>query len=150
MKWLAILATLLFAVGATAASGPIKITGDTFVIDDNAHTATFSGKVVVLRNELTVWAGKVVVDYGTGGPSDIRSFVATGRVRIKSPGQEATGDRAVYDPNAQKLRLTGNVIVVNATGTVGSPELVVDLLTNKSTFSGSNSGGRVTGVFTPK
>ena len=150
MKHLVLIATLLFAIGATASSGPIKITGDKFVIDDSAHTATFSGKVVVLREGLSVWAAKVVVDYGAGGPSDIHSFIATGGVRIKSTGQEATGDRAVYDPNAQKLRLTGNVIVVNATGTVGSPELVVDLLTNKSTFSGSGSGGRVTGVFTPK
>ena len=91
----------------------------------------------------------MVVDYGAGGPSDIKSFVATGNVRIKTPEQDATGQKAVYDPNAQLLHLTGSVIVINATGTVGSPELVVNLATNTSTFSGA-TGGRVTGVFTPK
>jgi lipopolysaccharide export system protein LptA len=142
------------ALAATAGLGgadPIKITGDTFVINDAEHTATFTGQVVVLRSKLTVWAAKVVVDYGEGGPSDIKSFVATGSVRIKTPDQDATGQKAVYDPRTQLLRLTGNVIVVNASGTVGSPELVVNMLTNTSTFSAAKgSGGRVTGVFTPK
>ncbi|HVY52409.1 MAG TPA: LptA/OstA family protein [Devosia sp.] len=131
------------------ASDPVQITGDQFVVDDVHHVATFTGKVVVVRKKLNVWAAKVVVDYGDGGPSDIKSFVATGDVRIKTPEQDATGDRAVYDPNTEMLRLTGHVIVVNATGTVGSPELLVNLATNTSTFT-SSKGGRVTGVFTPK
>lgn len=158
MKRLALAVLLVLAASAahaaTAGLGgadPIKITGDTFVINDAEHTATFTGKVVVLRTKLTVWAAKVVVDYGEGGPSDIKSFVASGNVRIKTPDQDATGQRAVYDPKTQLLHLTGNVIVVNASGTVGSPELVVNMLTNTSTFSAAKgSGGRVTGVFTPK
>ena len=153
---LSLLAIAPVAMGATAAGSlggndPIKITGDKFVINDAQHQATFTGKVVVLRTRLTVWAAKVVVDYGTGGPSDIESFTAIGSVRIKTPEQDATGEKAIYDPDTQLLHLTGNVIVVNASGTVGSPELVVNLLTNTSTFSASKgSGGRVTGVFTPK
>ena len=156
LKLLALLTILPVAMGATAAGAlggkdPIKITGDKFVIDDAQRTATFTGKVVVLRTKLTVWAAKVVVDYGTGGPSDIESFTAVGSVRIKTPDQDATGEKAVYDPDTQLLHLTGNVIVINASGTVGSPELVVNLVTNTSTFSASkDSGGRVTGVFTPK
>lgn len=145
----AVLSGLGLGSGAGAAADPVKITGDRFVVDDVKHVATFTGKVVVTRTKLNVWAAKVVVNYGEGGPSDIKSFVATGNVRIKTPEQDATGDRAVYDPNSQMLHLTGNVIVVNDTGTVGSPELVVNLATNNSTFT-STKGGRVTGVFTPK
>jgi len=140
---------LLFSTVALAAPDPVKITGDSFVIDDSNHKATFTGKVVVVRTKLNVWASKVVVDYGDGGPSDIKSFVATGSVRIKTPDQDATGERAVYDPNTQMLHLTGNVIVVNATGTVGSSELIVNMVTNTSTFT-AKKGGRVSGVFTPK
>jgi len=150
MRRLWLLAGLLvWSAAAAAAPDPVKITGDKFVVDDAKHLATFTGKVVVVRTKLNVWAAKVVVDYGEGGPSDIKSFVATGSVRIKTPDQDATGDRAVYDPSSQLLRLTGHVIVVNATGTVGSPELIVNMITNTSTFTAS-SGGRVTGVFTPK
>ncbi|MEO8758477.1 MAG: LptA/OstA family protein [Devosia sp.] len=150
MKRLLLIAGILMLAAGATASDPVKITGDKFVVDDANHHATFTGKVVVLRTKLTVWAAKVVVDYGSGGPSDIKSFVATGSVRIKTPDQDATGDKAVFNPSTQMLRLTGNVIVVNSTGTVGSSELVVNLATNASTFTNSSKGGRVTGVFTPK
>lgn len=136
-------------MAAAAQSGPVKITGDNFVVDDTQHIATFTGNVVVLRKDLTVWAPKVVIDYGEGGPSNIKSFIASGGVRIKTKDQDATGDQAIYNPNTRLLRLTGHVMVVNKNGTVGSPDLVVNLDTNTSVFTGG-SGGRVTGVFTSK
>jgi lipopolysaccharide export system protein LptA len=141
-------AIALFAVPALA-QDPINITADQFVVDEAANVATFTGNVVVTRKTLTVWAPKVVVDYGTGGPSDIKSFVASGGVRIKTKEQDVTGDRAVYDPKTEKLRVTGNVMVLNASSTVGSGDMIVDLKTDMTTFTGGSSG-RVTGVFTPK
>lgn len=140
----AIIGLLTPAFGAD----PVKITADQFVVDDNSSTATFTGNVVVERTNLTVWAPAVVVDYGEGGPSNIKSFVATGGVRIKTSTQDAKGDRADYDPDAGTLKLSGNVLVTNDSGTVGGPDLLIDLITNVSTFTGGRSG-RVTGVFTP-
>jgi len=116
------------------------------VIDEANGTATFTGNVVVERTGLTVWAAKVLIEYGAGGPEDVRTFTATGRVRIKTPDQDATGDRAVFDPANNLLRMTGDVEVVNATGTLNGPELIVNLNDNSTTFRGG-SGGRVTGVF---
>ncbi len=143
----ALLALPLLA--AAEAPNPVKITSDKFEVDDAKHLATFTGKVVVLRKDLTVWAPKVVVDYGDGGPGNIKTFVASGGVRIKTPSQDATGDQAVYNPKTQLLRLTGHVMVVSESGTVGSPDLVVDLQNNTSVFTSTKSG-RVTGVFNPK
>ncbi len=146
---LAGLASLSLPAGAQSGAEEVKITADQFVIDDVKQTATFTGKVVVLRKDMTVWAAKVVVDYGEGGPSNIKSFVATGNVRIKTADQDATGDRAIFNPGAETLKLTGNVMVVNASSTVGGPDLLIDLNANTTTFTGG-SGGRVTGVFSPK
>jgi lipopolysaccharide export system protein LptA len=134
---------------AALAADPVKITADQFVVDDATQIATFTGKVVVTRTNLTVWAPKVVVDYGDGGPSNIKSFVASGGVRIKTRDQDATGDFAIYDPKAETLRLTGNVKVVNASSTLGGPDLLIDLNTSTTTFTGGKNG-RVTGVFTPQ
>jgi lipopolysaccharide export system protein LptA len=153
--------TRLFALVATAIllalpalaqeSDPVNITADKFVMDETQNLATFTGNVVVKRKALDVYAPKVVVDYGEGGPSDIKSFVATGGVRIVTPDQDVTGDRAIYDPKTEKLRVTGNVMVVNASSTVGSGDMIVDLKTNATTFTGGGkNGGRVTGVFTPQ
>ena len=147
--WSTLLIALLLSGPALAVDDPIKITSDKFVVDDEQQIATFTGKVVILRTNLTVWAAKVVVDYGDGGPSSIKSLVATGNVRIKTNEQDATGDRADYDPKTSILKLSGNVMVVNSTGTVGSPDLVVNLDTNNSVFT-SAGGKRVTGVFSTK
>jgi len=147
---LVLLALLLLPQAAQAeAPNPVNITSDKFQVDDTAHLATFTGKVIVKRRDLTVWAPTVVVDYGSGGPSNIESFTATGGVRIKTPNQDATGDQAVYDPDAQVLHLFGHVMVITGSGTVGSPDLVVNLKSNTSVFT-SKKGGRVTGIFNPK
>ncbi len=140
---------LAVTTASTNGANPVKITSDKFEVDDNSHLATFTGKVVVTRIDLTVWAPRVVVDYGSGGPSNIESFTATGGVRIKTSTQDATGDQAVYDPDTELLHLFGHVMVINDSGTVGSPDLVVDLKNNTSVFT-SKKGGRVSGVFTPK
>lgn len=141
--------SLIAAVVQAATPDPVKITADKFVVDDTAHMATFTGQVVVTREDLTVWAPKVVVDYGAEGPGNIKSFVASGGVRIKTKAQDAKGDRAEYDPLTQILRLIGNVIITSSSGTVAGPDLVIDLKNNVSTFNGGKSG-RVTGVFTPQ
>lgn len=126
----------------------VEITADLFTVDENTQEAVFTGNVVVVHPTVKVWADKVVAIYGEGGTADIESFVATGSVRLLTTDQDATGERAVFTPGDQMLRLTGNVLVKNAGGTIGAGELVVNLETNVSTFTNSAEGGRVTGVFT--
>lgn len=145
---LAAAAAALLATAASAAD-QVKVTADTFVIENAQNSATFTGNVVVTRTGLTMWAPKMVVLYGASGQTSIQTVTATGGVRIKTAEQDATGDRAVYDPVSQVLKLQGNVKVVSGAGTLSGPELVIDLKTNVTTFSGSSTG-RVTGVFNPE
>lgn len=148
MKRLAIcLLAGLMLTGPALAQGRVEVTGDSFVVDEAASQSVFSGNVVVNHPNVKVWASTVEVQYGSGGPSDIKSFVARGRVKLETKDQVATGDLAVFDPKTQILKLTGNVKVTNASGTVDAPALSVDIKNNKSTFTGTK-GGRVTGVFT--
>lgn len=138
---------LASATGAAlAAENPVKITADTFVINEADTEAIFTGNVVVIRQGLTVWADKVVVDYGEGGVENIKTFDAIGNVRLKTEDQDATGDRATFNPETQILRLLGNVVVVNSAGTLNGPELEINLADNTTVFTGGQ-GGRVTGVF---
>ena len=134
----------------TASSGPIKVTGDTFVIDEAKGQATFTGNVDIVRSVLSVWAQKVVIEYGSG-VEDVQNMVATGKVRLKTKDQDATGDRATFDPATQLLHMTGNVVVVNSTGTLTGPSLTVNLADNSTVFEGGKGkGGRVTGTFSTK
>lgn len=143
-----LLAALAFSLPVLAAN-PVEVSADQFVVDQETSSATLTGNVIISRDDLTVWADKVVIKYGDGGVANMRSFVATGSVRLKTKDQTATGDRATFDPDSQILRLTGNVTVTNDAGTLNGPELTLNLAEQTSVFS-SNGGGRVTGVFTPQ
>lgn len=154
IRILLVLVLLVAGAGAATAqgkpstqSGPIKVTGDTFVIDEANGQATFSGNVEIVRTGLTVWAQTVVIKYGAG-VEDVQSMVATGKVRLKTKDQDATGEKATFDPVTQMLHMTGNVVVVNATGTLTGPSLTVNLADNSTVFEGGKGkGGRVTGTF---
>lgn len=149
MKRLIVLAlAALLLAGPALGADKVEVSGDSFVVDEAKSQSVFSGNVVVSHPSVKVWASQVEVQYGAGGPSDIKSFVARGAVKLETREQTATGDLAVFDPRTQILTLSGNVKVTNATGTVDAPQLTVDIKNNTSTFTGSKSGGRVTGVFT--
>jgi lipopolysaccharide export system protein LptA len=143
-----LLLIVLFVLGVAPAlaQSPIEVTADSFVVDQAKSEATFTGNVVITRADLKVWADKVLVTFGAEGLQNIQHVSASGRVRLKTADQDATGDRATFDPNSQIMRLSGNVTVVNAYGTLNGPELVVDLANQTTTFS-AKGGGRVTGVF---
>lgn len=149
MKRLVLVASLsvLALIGPVLAQQNVEITADVFTVEETRSEAVFTGNVVVVHPNVTVWAPQVVATYGEGGTTDIETFVATGGVRLKTKDQEATGEQAVFTPGDQLLRLTGDVVVINASGEVSSTELVVNLDTGVSTFTGGN-GGRVTGIFT--
>ena len=134
--------------GASAdTADKVAVTGDTFTVEEKTHQATFSGNVVVTEARLKLTADQVVATYGDGGASNIKSFVATGHVKIVTKDQTATGEKATFDPKTKILTLTGNVLVVSAAGQMKGPELTLDLKQSTSVFSGGKSG-RVTGVFT--
>ena len=141
------LVALLAAPGA--AETPIKFAADTFTVDEANKVATFTGHVVVDRDNMQLSAEKVVVNYGEGGTSDIKDITASGGVKIKTKDQSATGERAVFNPATQVMTMTGNVKISSPMGTLTGPQLVIDLKNNTSVFSGG-SKGRVTGVFTPQ
>ncbi len=149
IRILALALAAMLAVPAIAAGLPIEVTADTFTVDESRNQAVFDGSVVITREGLDMRAQTVRISYGAGGQTDIRELVATGNVRIRAAGQDASGDRATFDPSTQILKLTGNVRVSSAQGTVQGPDLTIDLAKNTSVFSGG-SGGRVTGVFTPQ
>lgn len=140
-----------FSTLARQAGDRVAIDADALEISEETNTAIFSGNVVVRQGEMEMRAPRVTAVYGEGGPSDLKSFTAAGgRVRMQSDGQVITGDEAYYDFAARVLTFSGNVEVVNATGTVQSARLVIDTRAGTSSFSGGTSGGgRVTSVFTP-
>lgn len=141
-----VLLIILALTSPALAQDKVNIEGDSFVIAEAKNTATFSGNVIITQAGLTVWADTVIITYGAGGASDIKSLAAQGHVRIKTKDQTVTGERGTYDPQTRVMRVSGNVVTTSASGTVSGPELLVNFATNTTEFV-RTEGGRVTGVF---
>lgn len=138
------------ALAATAtplnvSASKVTVTADTYTIEQDKNLSTFTGHVVVVQPTVKIWADKAVARYGTG-ISDVKTFEATGHVKLQTATETATGESAVYDPKSQLLTLTGDVVVTSANGTVRGGSMVMNLATNTSTFRGTK-GQRVTSVF---
>lgn len=130
----------------------VNISADALEIAEDENTALFTGNVVIIQGTMEMRGPRVLAVYGEGGPSDLENFTASGgRIDMIFDGQTAQSNEAFYDFSARTLTLTGDVVVVNASGTVESQRLVIDTRAGTSSFSSGPgaSGGRVTGVFTP-
>ncbi|MCD7058540.1 LptA/OstA family protein [Pelagibacterium xiamenense] len=138
---------------AADAGETVEITADDLQITEDSNSALFTGNVRIIQGSMEMTAGQVDVLYGEGGPSDLVSFTASGgRVRMITEDQTVDGNKAVYDFENRILVFTGDVVVVNASGTITSAELIIDTRAGTSRFAGGGEGandGRVTGIFTP-
>lgn len=131
------------AVPGQDSSEPIEIIADKLVVQQETQVATFTGNVVAVQGEMTLKSDLLRVFYaqqegatGAVAPTDdssIRRVEAEGNVALSNPKDTATGDRGVYDVPAQKVTLTGNVVLTSGDNVVKGASLDMDLATNVST-----------------
>ncbi len=142
----------------------VDIEADRMEVLDKENKAIFTGKVDAKRADVTLHTDKLVVDYEKGSKTDtatktdnsnnsnadnktkVTFLNATGHVVIITAKQRITGERARMDVKANKLVVSGNVVVTQDTTVMRGNELHVDLNTHESQLT----GGRVRGSFVPK
>lgn len=145
-------------------SKPIEIVADMLVVQQEKQIATFTGNVVAIQGDMTLKSELLRVFYaqeeqaeGAAAPADntsIRRIEAEGEVSLANPTDTATGDRGVYDVPAQKVTLTGNVVLTSGDNVVKGSSLDMDLVTNISTVhsdaaSADRREQRVRALFQP-
>lgn len=139
------------------AKSPVDVEADRIEVQDRADRAVFSGNVVVRQSDLTITAGRLTVAYARAGGSgsvDIDRLDASGGVFIRSPGETARGEFAVYDLNRRLITVVGGVELNQGTNRISGGRLVIDLNSGRAVVDGRTAGGdgtssgRVTGRFT--
>jgi lipopolysaccharide export system protein LptA len=136
---------------------PIEIVADSLVVRQSERLAVFSGNVDATQGDRSLRADELKVFYGEeqpGGGQGIRRIEATGRVVVTEPGQTAQGDRGVYDPEANRIRLDGNVVLTRGDNVVRGGQLEMDLVTGTAVIRAARAGGtpgeRVRALFVPR
>lgn len=126
-------------------SEPIEIIADKLVVQQETQIATFTGNVVAVQGEMTLKSDLLRVFYAqtegeaaqaSAAPADntsVRRVEAEGKVSLANLKDTATGDHGVYDVPAQKVTLTGNVVLTSGDNVVKGSSLDMDLATNVST-----------------
>ena len=82
------------------------------------------------------------------GGSGIRKVECAGPVTVAQKDQVATGDNAVFDQEAKRIVLTGNVVLSQCQNVTRGSRLVYDMATGRANMD-PVAGGRVSAMFVP-
>lgn len=117
---------------------PVEITSDRLELDQDTGAAAFVGAVEVVQGDLRLTAGRVDVTYSSGQDGDgaIESLRATGGVTFTGGGEVAESREAVYDPDAGRLRMTGDVVLTQGRNALAAEALDMDLETGNGVLTG--------------
>lgn len=157
---------------------PIKIDADRLDVFDRENKAIFVGNVVAVQGESTVRCSTMTVFYKRGkeGPKEgtkgeakpgdkaadaepaepqknpsengIQKVDCAGPVTVVQKDQVATGDHAVFDQDAKRIVLTGNVVLSQCQNVTRGQRLVYDMNTGRANMD-PVAGGRVSALFVP-
>ncbi len=135
----------VFAIAAPYLTSPMDIDADTLEIFPKEQKAIFAGNVKASQKKLTLNCDTLSLLFIA---DTLEKAVATGHVVFIQGNDKATGDKAVYDLNNQKLILTGNVKLYRGKTILTGTHLIYDLITEKINLK--NKGGRVRARIVPQ
>ncbi len=142
---------------------PIKIDADRLDVFDKENKAIFAGNVVAVQGESTIRCTTMTVYYKRGkdkaeggdeqapkNPAEngIKKVECAGPVTVTQKDQVATGDNAVFDQDAKRIVLTGNVVLSQCQNVTRGQRLVYDMASGRANMD-PVAGGRVSAMFVP-
>lgn len=150
-----IVALMLLVAGpawAITSNAPIEIDADQLVVQRNDGTAEFSGNVRVVQGDMRLASDRLNVKYDEAQKSNqdggVTEIKATGKVTIVYGADTATGNEAIYDVPAKKVRMNGNVTLVRGENVLRGDGLVFDLVSGNASLNASPKQ-RVKARFSP-
>lgn len=136
-----------FAGLAADRDAPVELSAETLKVDQAAGTALFTGEVLAVQGGLRLAADRLRVDYARSegdGRNRIARLHATGNVTLTTPEDAAEAQEALYDLDAGRITLSGDVLLTQGGNALAGDRLVLDLET-----SAGRMEGRVRSVILP-
>ena len=113
------------------------IDSDKLIIKENPLISEFIGNAYARDSENHFWGNKILVNYDND--KKIKLITIIRDVKIVRPNEEIFGDKAIYDPKLEKIKISGNVSIIQDGNTLSGSELIVDLINSTSIIVGNNS-----------
>ena len=112
------------------------INSDKLIIKENPLISEFIGNAYARNGENNFWGNKILVNYDND--KKIKLITIIRNVKIIRLNEEIFGDKAIYDPKLEKIKLSGNVSVIQDGNILSGSELIVDLINSTSIIEGNN------------
>ncbi|PIV20733.1 MAG: lipopolysaccharide transport periplasmic protein LptA [Deltaproteobacteria bacterium CG_4_8_14_3_um_filter_45_9] len=133
--------------GFTASRSPIDITSDTVEADQKTNTVIFKGNVVAKQEDTTLYANTLTITYDQN-TKKLKEIVAVGNVKVVQLDRRATGQKATFDQDKNKVVLDGEAVVREGTNVIRGERIIFYVDEERSVVEGGK-GSRVSTSITP-
>jgi lipopolysaccharide export system protein LptA len=133
--------------GFTASRAPIDITSDTVEADQKTNRITFKGNVVAKQEDTTLYANTLTITYDPN-TKKLKEIVAVGNVKVVQLDRRATGQKATFDQEKNKVVLDGEAVVREGTNVIRGERIIFYVDEERSVVEGGK-GSRVSTSITP-
>ncbi len=133
--------------GLMSSRSPIEITSDALEANQRENVVTFNGNVIAKQEEMTIHTNKLVVNYDAE-TKKISEIQALGNVKVVMGERRATGQKAVFYQNENKLILEGDAVIREGDNVIRGERVIYYMDEERSVVEPSK-GGRVTTTISP-
>ena len=133
--------------GFTASRAPIYIESDRLEADQKTNTVTYKGNVVAKQEDVTLYANTLVIIYDPESKK-LKEIIATGNVKVVQLDRRATGQKATFDQDKNKVVLDGDAVVREGTNVIRGERITFYVEEGRSVVE-PGKGGRVSTSITP-
>jgi lipopolysaccharide export system protein LptA len=133
--------------GFTASRAPIDITSDTVEADQKTNTVIFKGNVVAKQEDTTLYANTLTIFYDPNSKK-LKEIIAVGNVKVVQLERRATGQKATFDQDKNKVIMDGEAVVREGANVIRG-ERITYYVDEERTVVEPVKGGRVSTSITP-
>ncbi len=133
--------------GFTASRAPIDITSDTVEAFQKENTVVFKGNVIAKQEDTTLQANTLTIYYDPD-TKKIKEILASGNVKVVQLDRRATGQRATFNQDQNKIVLDGDAVVREGDNVIRGDRIIFYVDEERSVVQGGK-GGRVSTSIVP-
>ena len=122
---------------------PIEILADSMEWNKQLGQAIATGNAKAVQGQTTIKAKKIIAVLNEDNSQQIKELKAIGKVVFLKDKQIATGDKATYYIDQEKVIITGNVALKRDDNIIKGEKLIIDFLTGLSKMEASSANQKV-------
>ena len=133
--------------GFVNSHAPIDINADTAEANLKGSTFTFKGNVVAKQEDASLYANTLVITFNTEAKK-LKEIVATGNVKFVQLDRRATGQKATFYQESNRLVLEGEAVLREGENVIRGERVIYYIDEERAVIEGGKKG-RVNTTITP-